>query len=186
MTRTEILKASIQNSARQLERNKLTRMLDSKTMVCSIAERKAYALKNMLDNMPLHIDDDEIIVGTRTLYKIEKKIEEDLQNLEQTPVLDIDTDDIPINLDDTEDGIHVKSALPHYINEKDVEFFGQINQEFATYTRFTPNYSILVDIGLDQVIAKLYNTKPTSQIQKDYKNAILISYMGLRTLINRY
>lgn len=186
MTRSEILKASIQGSARQLDRAKLNYMLDSKSMVCSIAERKAYALKNVLDNMPLHIDENEIIIGTRTFYKIEKKVEENLLHLEQKPVKDIDTDDIPLNLEDTEDGIHVKSALPHYINAEDIEYFGDINEEFSTHTKFTPNYSILIDIGLDEVIAKLYKTKPTSQIQKDYKNAILIAYMGLRTLINRY
>lgn len=186
MTRTEILKASIKSSARQQNRANLNHLLDSKSMICSIAERKAYALKNVLDNMPLHIDEEEIIVGTRTYYKIESKVEENLQQLEQTVVVDIDTDDIPLNLNDTDDGIHVKSALPHYINEKDIEFFGNINQEFATYTRFTPDYSILVKIGLDEVIAKLYKTKPESKIQKDFKNAILIAYMGLRTFINRY
>lgn len=186
MTRTEILKASIQSSARQMNRANITPMLDSKSMVCSIAERKSYALKNILDNMPLHIEPKELIVGTRTFYKISKKVEEELQELEQTTVVDKDTDDIPLNLEDTDDGIHVKSALPHYINEKDIEFFGGINQEFATTAQFTPNYSLLIEIGLDELLAKLYKSKPTSKIQKDYKNAVIIAYMGFRTLINRY
>jgi len=37
-------------------------------MDCSISERKAYALKLMLERMPIFIDNDELIVGSRTVY----------------------------------------------------------------------------------------------------------------------
>lgn len=192
--RTQKLKASIQSSARQLDRAAITPLLDSKTMSCSIAERKAYALKNILDNMPLHLDAGETIMGTRTLYKTIKKVEEssptaeneDLDALDDTDTTNTKSDDSTSDSENADEVIQVKSAIPNYINENDVKFFGDLNLEFATSARFTPNYALILTVGLDGILARLFNSKPTSKIQKDYKNAVLISYMGLRTLINRY
>ena len=117
MTRTEFLREQTISGANKCKRAPFT-YTSVADEPCSLPERKALALKYLFDNMPVYIGEQELIVGTRTLF--------------------------PPNRGN-EDGrdIHaygLATRIP-YVNEAEKELFGYV-KSYDNKTHFTPDFEI--------------------------------------------
>lgn len=137
--------------------------LQTKHLPYSIAERKAFSVKMVLEQMPLYIGDQELIVGARTLYG-------------KTPETCEDS-----NSD------YSYYAMPTYINEADKAYFG-FNHEYITKSHYTPDYGIVLKAGIDGLMAQLDEAEKAYTIgdQHEYANSVRIVYAGLKSFILRY
>lgn len=129
----------------------------------SIPERKALALSRIFEEMPLFIGEQELIVGTRTLY---------------TPHAD--------NTDGHDIHKYYFNCLPEYLTNDEKEKFGNSGRILG---HNTPDYEILLSNGIDGIVEKAYERlkdKTLKQINIDFLNSLIISYKGLSILIERY
>lgn len=165
MTRTEFLREQTITSKNKTARRAIPKDWSTAKLECSLPERKALGLKMILENMPLFIGEKELIVGTRTFFG-EVEGNED-------------------NHDVSEYKLH---AYPSYVNEKDIQHFG-FNEEFMNKTHATPDYAIILELGIGGIIAnarKKLKQKDLSQDNIDFLNSVIIAYEGLSILIKRY
>lgn len=131
----------------------------------SIPVRKALALKLFFDNMPLFIGEQELIVGTRTLYGRR--------------------DDNPDGERVT--GYHIKCMVP-YLRTEEVKDF-QENQSYFNKTHYTPDFSILLSKGIGGILEEVCERRKDPQLrqnQLDFLESVQIVYSGLSNLILRY
>ncbi len=162
MNRLELLRKNTRDSVHAQARVCIDETLSTKDMPISLAERKAHSIKMVLEQMPLYIGEAELIVGSRTLYGR------------------------------TEDTGENKScfhyvAMPPYVNKEDVEYFG-FNHQNVSKAHYAPDFSILLNLGIDGIIAKAKSAKGTYDVedQTEFANSVIIAYEGLKTLITRY
>ena len=164
MTRTEFLREQTFSGANKCRRTPIPKMSVADEPK-SLNERKALALKSIFDNMPIYIGPKELIVGTRTL--------------------------LPPN-EGNEDGHDVfgyglNTPIP-YVNEKDIELFG-CNQSYSNITHYTPDFSIILDKGIDGIIKEAElgaSQKGLNSVQTEFLSGVVIAYSGLKDLILRY
>ena len=165
MTRTEFLREQTITSKNKTGRRVIPKDWSTAKLECSLPERKALGLKMMLENMPLFIGEKELIVGTRTLYG-----------------------GVEGNEDNHDVSEYKLFAYPSYVNEKDTQHFG-FNEEFMNKTHATPDYAIILELGIGGIIAnarKKLKQKDLSQDNIDFLNSVIIAYEGLSILIKRY
>ncbi len=162
MNRLELLRKNTRDSVHARARVCIDETLTTKDMPLSIAQRKAHSIKLVLEQMPLYIGEGELIVGSRTLYG----------RSEETG--------------DNKSCFHYV-AMPPYINDNDVEYFG-FNHQNVSKAHYTPDFSILLGLGIDGMIKKARSAMQTYTIQdqKEFANSVIIAYEGLKTLITRY
>lgn len=164
MTRTEFLKQETISGRNKCMRRPLPD-ISVADVPCSLSERKALALVAIFENMPIYIGARELIVGTRTLF-------------------------VPNS--GNEDGASVfeyglDTRVP-YINEQDVERFG-VNQSYWNKTHYTPDFSIILDKGIDGIIDdadKRMDDPSMHSANKEFLSAVILAYTGLKMLIRRY
>ena len=164
MTRTEFLREQTLSGANKCRRTPYVPMSVSDAN-CGIVERKALALKKIFDNMPAYIGEKELIVGTRTLFPANRGNEDGHDRFEYGLYT------------------HVK-----YINEKDIELFG-CDQSYRNKTHFTPDFSIILDKGIDSVINEAQKKKKESSLNSvniDFLSGVATAYGALKDLILRY
>jgi len=132
---------------------------------CSITERKAYALKLMLERMPIFIEDDELIVGSRTVYST--------RHSNQTEINDTKTD------------VSVFVYL-QYLNDEEKKKYGTSGG--GSKGHYVAGYRKVLESGFAGIIEQARNHKEDdiSQEKIDYLNAICIAYEGASILANRY
>ena len=72
-------------------------------------------------------------------------------------------------------------AMPPYINERDISRFGGHNGEFYTKSHYTPDYGIILEKGIDGIIADAIASKgsQTSSLKKNWLTSVVIVYEGL-------
>ncbi len=165
MTRTGFLREQTIQSKNKVARTIMPPEWSTAELACGLCERKARGLKMMLENMPLYIGEQELIVGTRTLYG--KPAEEK----GEYTVCDF-------NL----------SAYPKYINQSDIEYFG-FNEENYNNRHFTPDFSVILNYGIDGIIKKAANKLTDSGLTDDkidYLKGTIAAYEGLSVLIERH
>ncbi len=70
MNRIERLKGAMSRAAHVRHRIELPAAWNTCDMPVSMPERKAHGLQRILENMPIAIEEDELLVGTRTVYEV--------------------------------------------------------------------------------------------------------------------
>lgn len=132
---------------------------------CSLPERKAKSLAMLLERMPIFIGEEELIVGTRTLFKPAKGNEDGHDTCDYS----------------------LYCGVP-YINDEDIRQFGK-DQSWLNKTHYTPDLSILLKKGVDGILGDvaLREKDPSlTQAQREFLASVKIAYCGLKTLILRY
>lgn len=164
MTRTEFLREQTLSGANKCKRTPVPEhsVADEK---CSIAERKALALKWLFDEMPVYIGPKELIVGTRTYLSA---------------------------VEGNEDGHDIfgyrLGVIVKYLNEKDTELFG-CDQSYLNKTHITPDFSIILDKGVDGIIASAEERLKDGElnaVNREFLSSVIIAYNGLKDFIIRY
>ncbi len=160
--RTKFLRQEMINTAHKAVRVPLPDHWDFRNLNGDISVKKALAIRKILEEMPLYIGPCERIVGSRTIYGH--------RNEEQ------DRSDMALQ------------AMPPYINERDISRFGGHNGEFYTKSHYTPDYGIILEKGIDGIIADAIASKgsQTSSLKKNWLTSVVIVYEGLSLLIERY
>lgn len=131
----------------------------------SLPERKALGLKKLLENMPLYIGEQELIIGTRTYFKPNPG-NEDSHNIYE---------------------YNTFCGVP-YVNQDDIALFGK-DESFVNKNHYTPDMNILLEKGIGGMIASVDQRleDPTlNSYQKTFLNSIRISYEGFSNLFIRY
>ena len=164
MTRTEYLRNQTLSGANKCARTPFP-SVSFKDEPFSIAERKALALKYIFDNMPIYIGKSELIVGTRTYFAPNKGNEDGHNCFEY----------------------ELSTRIP-YVNESDIELFG-CNQEYMNKTHYTPDFSIILDKGIDAIIEEAENRMKFASLKShnvEFLSSVVIAYTGLKNMILRY
>lgn len=153
--RTKFLRQEMINTAHKAVRVPLPDHWDFRNLNGDISVKKALAIRKILEEMPLYIGPCERIVGSRTIYGH--------RNEEQ------DRSDMALQ------------AMPPYINERDISRFGGHNGEFYTKSHYTPDYGIILEKGIDGIIADAIASKgsQTSSLKKNWLTSVVIVYEGL-------
>lgn len=132
---------------------------------CSLPERKAKSLAMMLERMPVFIGEEELIVGTRTLFTPSKGNEDGHDTCDYS----------------------LYCGVP-YVNEEDVRLFGA-DQSWLNKKHYTPDLSVLLEKGVDGILADVAQRErdlALTQPQREFLSSVRIAYLGLKTLLNRY
>lgn len=140
----------------------LDKIWTTKDLKYSLAERKALSIKMIFEKMPLYIGENELIVGSRTVYGATAE-----------------TGSKPSCYD--------YNAMPSYVNQEDINYFG-FNHEFVSKAHYTPDYSIVMSMGIDGLLEELNekNQAYTTKDQVEFGQSVQIVYQGLKSLILRY
>ena len=135
------------------------------SMDCSITERKAYALKLMLEQMPVFIEDDELIVGSRTVYGTRHPNQAEINNT---------SSDVSV------------FVYPQYMNDEEKKKYGTSGGWSKGH--YVAGYGKILDYGFGGIIEQARNRleNEISQEKKDFLNAVCIAYKGASILANRY
>jgi len=163
MERTEFLREQARESTHKVARISMPKEWSVKDLDMSLPERKAYAIAMIMERMPLYIGERELIVGTRAVYGRPG--------------------------DDTGDqSFFDYIALPSYVNQKDIVFFG-FNMEYITQSHYAPDYAILLNKGIQGIIAEAQegsHNKKIPEVRREFYRSVAIAYRGLSNLILRY
>ncbi len=164
MTRTAFLREQTRNSVHKKARIAMPEDWSTANLDCSLAERKAYAVRMLLENMPLYIGERELLVGSRTVYgrRGEEQDEQDRSNM----------------------NFYV---MPHYIRDEDCRRFG-FNGEFHSKGHYTAGYEKLLKLGIDGIVCQARSGigQGKTEIRESFLKAVIIAYEGLSCLIQRY
>lgn len=162
-TRTEFLRQNTLQKVHAQARTFLDRGISTADLTLSLPERKARSLQYVFEHMPPYIGEQELIVGSRTLY-LEK----------------------PESKDDKSNVGHY-NVMPLYMTEKDAAYYGGWGQ-CATKGHYTCDYGILLKKGIGGIIAEAEENsrKQTIPHRQDWLKGVAIAYTGLSKLIRRY
>lgn len=164
MNRTDFLKAQTLSGANKCMRTPIPHF-SVKDAPCSLPERKALALAVIFENMPVFIGEKELIVGTRTYFAPN-----------------------PGN-EDGKDKFNFGLFTPvEYVNDEETACFG-CDQSYSNRTHFTPDLSVVLNLGISGIIKKAENRMldpQLSEMQKNFLSAVIIAWKGLAGLILRY
>ena len=162
MTRTEFLRKNARDSVQKEARAALPECWSAADLPGTIAQRKAQAMAMVFDGMPLYIGEQELIVGSRTLYGHRNEF--------------LDKSDMEI------------LAMPHYLSEKDKEEFGGANGEFSTKSHYTPDFGRVLRMGISGILktARESMGKVDSPLKKGWLQAVATAYEAVSRWIFRY
>lgn len=132
---------------------------------CSLPERKAKSLAMMLERMPVFIGEEELIVGTRTLFKPAQGNEDGHDTCDYS----------------------LYCGVP-YVCDADIRQFGT-DQSWMNKTHYTPDLSILLKKGVDGILADVVRREEDPSLtkaQREFLSSVKIAYGGVKTLLLRY
>ena len=161
MLRTEFLRQEMINAAHKGARKILPKDWSVSDWNISLPERRAQALKQLFEKMPLYIGEQELIVGSRTIYGHRNEAQ--------------DWSDIDL------------IAFPDFVNEQDISEWGGDDSQL-TAGHYTADYGKILALGIAG-IKKEVETRLSQELrqdQRDYLNSIFIAYQGLSAWILRY
>ena len=160
MSRVERLREGMLNAEHGRHRVLLTAdwlagATDCGSMDCSLPERKAYALSLMLERMPIFIEEEELIVGSRTIFGTKHPEQVGIRN----PSVDVRLE-----------------AYPPYLTE--AERAGGASGEGRSKGHYVAGYRKALEIGFD---ARTYQAQPAEdhkQAAADFRTTgIIISHL---------
>ena len=128
----------------------------------AIAERKARAMAMILDGMPLFIGEQELIVGSRTLYGHRNEF--------------LDKSDMEI------------LAMPPYLSDRDRAEFGGADGEFFTKAHYTPDFGRILRMGIAGILQTARTAMETadSPLKKGWLQAVATAYEAVSRWVLRY
>ena len=162
MSKTSFLREQAMQATHKKARIAMNPNWSTANLDISLSQRKALAIKMILDESPVYIGEQELIVGTRTIYQ---------------------------DIGGTDDKSYFSTrALPTYINETDIENFGGFNGEFHTKSHYSLDFSVILNESIDGMIlrAKESAKRQTILLKQDYLHGIIIVYEALSNWIMRY
>ena len=165
MNRTDFLRQKTISGENKINRAPLPPSWSVSGENLSLPERKAVGLKMILDNMPLFIGEQELIVGTRTIFRA-----------------------VEGNEDGHDRNNYSLNAGVPYVNKLDIELFGT-DQSYKNKTHYTPDYGIILELGIDGIINKAKTKLDKPDLNEDniaFLKSVIFAYKGLQSLINRY
>lgn len=163
--RTSFLRQQTLTGANKCKRAPLPNDWSVSNISASIPERKALGLKKIFEEMPVFIGEQELIVGTRTLFRPQPGNEDGHNRF----------------------AYHLSSGIP-YLSQEEIEQFGA-DQSFCNKTHYTPDFSILLHKGIEGIlndVQKRLQDPALSKHQQAFLNSVTIAYSGLQVLILRY
>lgn len=133
----------------------------------SLAERKASALQNMLMEMPVAIGDDELIIGTRTVFQPVR---------EHVVAIDDPSSDVSF------------CAFPHYLTDEERVALGSPGWEGSSKGHQVAGYAKILRFGFQGIIEQ---TEQRLQGEDDpskqaFLRAVITAYQGAISLALRY
>ena len=133
---------------------------------CSIPERKAHALKLILERMPVFIEDEELIVGSRTVFGLKRP--------GQTEINQPSSD---VNL----------SGYPRYLNEHE-RSMPTAMWEGGSKGHYVAGYRKVLELGFGGIIeqARRRMEGEPSPEKRNFLSSICIAYEGASKLARRY
>ena len=183
MSRLDRLQQRVRDRLHARDRITLQPEWDTHELPVSLPERKAYALAMVMDRMPLAIDDDELIVGRRTVFGRRADTE-----------LSVNPSNVSL------------SAYPHYATEEEIVRLGAKGKltegsegsdnplyvvftagEAATPGHNVAGYQTVLEKGLRGIIADAEKAMAhLDDARHPFLRAVMITYTGLSHLILRY
>lgn len=137
----------------------------------SIPERKAHALKLLLERMPVFIEDEELIVGARTVLGPVREGQTRVEN----PSVDLSLYAYPRYLTETERA-HAR------------ELFGGHVPEGCSKAHFVGGFAKALRLGFGGIRREAHERleQETSQEKRDFLRAVCVAYEGASLLAERY
>ena len=131
---------------------------------CSLPERKAHALKLMLARMPIFIDDEELIVGSRTVFSPRHQGQTEIKN----PSSDV-----------------TLWAYPRYLTEEERAMGGG---EGGSKGHYVAGYRKVLELGFGGIIEQARQRLKVEQSpeRRNFLNSVCIAYEGVAVLAQRY
>ena len=163
MTRTEFLRGRMREAAHKCARISMPPEWDVSDTGGSLSERKARAIRMIFEKMPLYVGEQELIVGTRTIYGEPGDASGDLSYFDY-------------------------QALPHYVNQADRDFFG-FDMEFVTQAHYAPDFGIILSKGLKGLLLDAQEGSKRAdipEVKREFYLGEIIALEGLSALILRY
>lgn len=162
MNRLEKLRESTVNTEHAQVRICMPEEWNTSAEPGSLPERKALAIKMIFEEMPLYIGENELIVGTRSIYGR--------------------TSETGLNM-----SCFDYNAMPHYVNDEDRKLFG-FDQEYLSKAHYAPDFGIVLDSGIDALIEEAKRLEAQSDLEetRNFAASVRIAYEGLADLIRRY
>jgi len=135
---------------------------------CGLAERKARAMNLMLERMPVFIDDDELIVGGRTLFGRRG----------------LSLDHLASPLRPSDDVVPI--CFPSYAHPEEVTGLG--HAEGASQGHYVPNYPKIMRLGFGGILsqARTRHTAETDPTRQDFLSAVCVAFEGAGAFARRY
>lgn len=162
MTRTEFLRKNARDGVHKSCRAALPVAWSAVDLPGAIAERKARAMAMILDGMPLFIGEQELIVGSRTLYGHRNEF--------------LDKSDMEI------------LAMPPYLSDRDRAEFGGADGEFFTKAHYTPDFGRILRMGIAGILQTARTAMETadSPLKKGWLQAVATAYEAVSRWVLRY
>lgn len=162
MTRTAFLRKQTRDSVHKHARVAMPESWSVVGLPGGIAERKAQAMALLFDHMPVYIGEQELIVGSRTMYGRRNET--------------VDPSDMDV------------IAMPHYLSDGDRALLGGGNGEFTTKAHCTPDFGRILRMGIDGVIdrARSALVAQDSVLKQGWLRAVVIAYEAVSRWIERY
>jgi len=131
---------------------------------CSLPERKAHALKLMLEKMPIFIEDEQLIVGSRTVFTPRHSGQTEINN----PSYDVRI-----------------WAYPQYLTEEERAMAGGGGSSKGHYVA---GYRKVLELGFDGIIEKARQRLRSEGApdKRNFLNSVCIAYEGVSILAQRY
>jgi len=133
---------------------------------CSIPERKAHALKVVLERMPVFIQDEALIVGSRTVFGAKHPGQTEIMN----PSSDVSL-----------------WAYPRYLTEQEKSMV-TVMPEGRSKGHYVAGYRKVLELGFDGIIKQTrqrLENEPSTE-KRNFLNAVCIAYEGASLLSMRY
>ncbi len=165
MNRVERLKAKMLKAEHAKHRIVMPEDWSVKDLPLSLVERKAHALKLIFKKMPVFIDEDELIVGSRTVFGC-KKTEKGKKGIDLSRL-----------------GLAV---YPAYATEEEKLRFG--NYEGVSKGHFVPGFRKVLELGIGGIIKKagLQLENESLPGKKNFLKGVIIAYEGISILARRF
>lgn len=161
MSRTEKLKSDMLAGRHRKARVAVSPGWSVADLPLSLPERKAEALCRIFDNCPLYIGEEELIVGSQTVYG---------HRGEETDPSDM-----------------LLAALPECVNGEDIALFGR-DDSLEAGVHFTADYGVILKGGIKGIIewAEELLGGETDPDKAAFRRAVIRAYRGLSRFILRY
>jgi len=134
---------------------------------CGLAERKGHAMKLMLERMPIFIDDEELIVGGRTVFG---RPGADFDRLDRPPK---PSNDLTLN------------CFPAYARPDEIK---DGHCEGCSQGHYVPNYPKVIRLGFGGIRAQAEArlSTETDPARNDFLRAVYVTFEGAGILARRY